>query len=165
MAPSTNRKNNSSLKPKSDTQVTITDKEMLLLKKSATIHPGLESMVFHNMQPNILRNVYKDFYLYELTPEEIRRPYDVSIPESEYKYPRCMNVTYFYRYNYQYGYEVNGNHKDILCNEAVVRRMMFHDFWFLFVKIQIPPFVSELTYRHGGCDGIRAKEHKPFKSK
>jgi hypothetical protein len=41
-----------------------------LLKARATLHPAPKDLHFHSLQPDVLRNVFRNYYLMEVTPKK-----------------------------------------------------------------------------------------------
>jgi hypothetical protein len=136
----------------------------LLLKRKATLHPAPQDLHFLTLEPDLLRNVYKDFYLMEVTPEKQFRIFDVSKNPANYEFPKSMNAQYYYRLKVRPGKPRSARYHYQLCNEAIVRRLMFNDFWSLFVKNVIPPVVEDgKPFAHKRCNGILVKSHVPYR--
>jgi hypothetical protein len=134
------------------------------LKARATLHAAPKDFHFHSLQPDIMRNVFRDYYLMEITPEKKFRYFDMSENASSYEFPRTMNSQYYYRLKIWKGKLRFPRFHYQLCNELIVRRLMFDDFWTLFVKNKKPAGNEENKYAHARCNGILVKSHVPYRT-
>ena len=130
----------------------------------ATIHPAPKDFHLHSLHPDVFRNVFRNYYLMEVTPEKNFRCFDISKNPSSYEFPKSMNAQYYYRLKVWPGKLRFPRYHYQLCNELIVRRLMFDDFRCLFVNNAIPSGNEEKNYAHNRCVGILVKSHFPHRT-